>query len=639
RAARPGDRRVTDRSAVVLACIVAAAALVAAPVPAQLALLLAVCGAVAATLTRSRPADGTGSRPAERIALVLIATGLCLVVTSRAHDSVESLAAPLPQRVDAVGELVSDPEPQRFGTQFLVRVEGRRYQARVDPEAAGPVRDLLAGELVHLRGRPRPLRGAPPGWVRSRHLAGALVLDDVTSHPGARLWHRVGNGIHRTLSAGATPLGEDRAALYTGLVMGDDRAQSELMQFRFRAAGLTHLLAVSGQNVAFVLAVAAPLLRRAGPRTALLAALTLLATVVLVTRAEPSVLRAGAMAAFALVAVHRGRLASGVRLVALTVVVLLVVDPLLVHSVGFQLSVAATTGLLLLARPLAQRLPGPEWVSLPLAVTLSAQLATAPLLIGLNGGLPASATPANLLAVPAAGFVMMWGVSIGAVAGLVRPSVAQVLQVPVDWLVRWVEAVAGVATRAPLPVLGPTRLVLLCLVVAIAALAARRWPRGRDAARGVRPARRVVWLLVALGTLVALRPDAPPVGMSTPGAAARMWVGECGGTVVELDAAPDELDVLEGLWHVGIRRVDVVVVHGGSAAFRVAATLERQFDVRRTVTTGTRAPPGVEVLDGATLVVGGLVVRAPATVPPAPGVGRPEAASGLVRPSAAPCSV
>ena len=93
----------------------------------------------------------------------------------------------------------------------------------------------------------------------------------------------------------------DPAALAaTGrIVFGDDRGQSELEQFRFRASGLGHLTAVSGQNVAFVLVAASPLLRRLRLRWRWAATVALLGWFAVVTRLEPSVLRAVAMSAVA----------------------------------------------------------------------------------------------------------------------------------------------------------------------------------------------------------------------------------------------------------------------------------------------------------------------------------------------------
>ena len=90
-----------------------------------------------------------------------------------------------------------------------------------------------------------------------------------------------------------------------------------------------------------------------------------------VTRFEPSVLRAVAMAAIATTATFVARPASTLRVLALAVTALLLVDPLLVWSVGFGLSVGASLGIVLLARPLAARLRGPRVLIEPLAVTAS----------------------------------------------------------------------------------------------------------------------------------------------------------------------------------------------------------------------------------------------------------------------------
>jgi competence protein ComEC len=622
---------MTDLAVLVLAASVAIAALVAVPVSPVVAWATLLTGLAVVATGGGTPA-GEAMPWSRRLGVVVVAVGLCLIVAGRSQQSLRSMAAPLPPRVDGVAQLVTDPESQRFGVQFIVRVQDRRYQARVDPEQAAAVRDLLAGERVRLVGRPTALRGAPEGWVRSRHLAGALEVEQVGAVAGTPWWYRAANGVHRTISAGAAPLGAERGALYTGLVMGDDRAQDELTRFRFEAAGLTHLLAVSGQNVAFVLAVAAPLLRRLHPSAALAAAFGVLVLFALVTRAEPSVLRASVMAALGLMAVHRGRIASGVRLVGLTATALVLVDPMLVHSVGFRLSLAATLGLLVLAAPIAQRLPGPQWLTLPLGVTLAAQLATAPLLWGFDGALPAAATPANLLAVPAAGLVMMLGVTVGLAAGMVREPVAAVLQVPSDLLVRWIGGVASAATRSPLPVLDAARVALLGAAVGVGSLAVRQWagaPRRSEAtgATRVRPGRRLVTLVLVAALAGVLWPNSPPAGTSSPGGGARLVIDPCGATAVELGAPGvgrvEAPDVVEGLWRVGVRRIDVLVVHDGVTSFRAASTLRSQFSVTRVVTPAERAPPDVEPLAGRSWSVGGLLIRE----------------DGVISPSGRPCSV
>src|SRR5262249_58643037 len=120
----------------------------------------------------------------------------------------------------------------------------------------------------------------------------------------------------------------------------------------------------------------------------------------LLTRFEPSVVRAAAMAAIAATATVLGRPASTVRLLSLAVAVMVLIDPLLVWSVGWWLSVGATGGIAVLATPLAVRLPGPRPLAQTLAITAAAQVGVTPVAIAAFGGLPVVSVPANLLAVP-----------------------------------------------------------------------------------------------------------------------------------------------------------------------------------------------------------------------------------------------
>ena len=548
-----------EHLAVVLAAAtVAAAALLTLPLAVPLAL---VAGLAVVAVVR---------RP------VVIVLAVAALTGARADDAVAALAVPTPERVDGVAVLVSDPAPRYFALQAIVDVDGRRYVADIPNDQAGAVRSKLTGERVRLEGRTRDLDDAPRSWVLSRHLAGRLAVRSVEPHSPGPPWYRAANVVHRTISTGAGSMGDERASLYTGLVLGDDRAQSDLMRFRFEASGLTHLLAVSGQNVAFVLAVAAPLLRRAGPRSRLVASVVLLVLFVLVTRAEPSVLRAAVMAAVAIAAVTSGRAVSGLRVLCLTVMAVLVVDPLLVHSVGFRLSVCATGGLLVLARPLADRLPGPEWLRLPLAVTIAAQVATAPLLLALAGGVPSVAILTNLLAGPAAGAVMMLGVTVGVVAGVVRQPWSGLLQIPAELLVRWVDWVASVGSRAPLATLGPVRFVVLLWVGALAVVLA-----GRVERTGVRV------VLVAGAASVALWtvwPSGPAAGRHDLGDAA-VSVGECG-VVVEVHGATGPSDALESLWQVGVRRADLVVAGDGQRNRAAAAVVAEQLGAPMPVAEG-----------------------------------------------------
>jgi ComEC/Rec2-related protein len=380
-------------------------------------------------------------------------------------------------------------------------------------------------------------------------VAARLSISAVGPHRAGSGPSRIANGLRRTLVRGAASMPVRERTLFTGLVLGDDREQSLEMADDFRASGLSHLTAVSGQNVAFVLAAAWPVLRLLGLRGRFLARLAVLALFGVMTRWEPSVLRAEAMAAVGLFAWTIGRPASTLRLLALAVAGLLLVDPLLVRSVGFLLSVGACVGIAVLAPPLTRRMP------LVLAVTLAAQVGVSPVLAPVFGGVPVAAVPANLLAVAAAGPVMTWGMTGGMVAGVVPARMAAAIHAPTRILVAWIAGVAHWAARLPLSRLS------IC-GVAVAALLVVAATRRR----------------VALVPLAALA--LAPVWVATrPVAGPPLW-RRGGATVLVAREGQRSADVLATLRAAGVTHLDAVVMERGSAAAKALDPVLDRFPPR-----------------------------------------------------------
>ncbi len=181
---------------------------------------------------------------------------------------------------------------------------------------------------------------------------------------------------------------------------------------RFRASGLSHLTAVSGQNVAFVLAACGPLLVRLRPLPRWALTVAVIAWFVVLTRFEPSILRAGVMAGLSATAYATGRERSPVRILALAVIGLVLVDPLLAWSIGFWLSVGATAGVCTVGPWLAQRLGDRSGRSRCHSASRSERSSawSIPSVL-VFGRLPLVSVVANLLAVPVAGFVMLYGLA------------------------------------------------------------------------------------------------------------------------------------------------------------------------------------------------------------------------------------
>jgi competence protein ComEC len=222
------------------------------------------------------------------------------------------------------------------------------------------------------------------------------------------------------------------------------------MRIAFRSAGLAHLVAVSGQNVAFVLIVLSPLFRRLRTWWRLAATVAVLGWFVLLTRIEPSVLRAATMAGLSALGFARGLKVSAQNLLALAVVVLLVIDPMLAWSVGFLMSVGATTGLIAIAPRLSRQLVQvgvPIWCARPLSITIGAQLGVMPISVLVFHSAPIIGILANLLAVPVAGFVMLTGLPLGLLSAVLPEQLIALVMWPIVLAVRWVWWVAVIAQR------------------------------------------------------------------------------------------------------------------------------------------------------------------------------------------------
>jgi competence protein ComEC len=288
-----------------------------------------------------------------------------------------------------------------------------------------------------------------------RHIVGTFAIDFVGERiaPASPLF-RSANKTRATMLRAAQLMPRDDAALFMGLVIGDDRAQPRTMITSFRQSGLSHLTAVSGQNVAFVLTVFGVYINRARTWWRLGLTLFLLGWFVVVTRAEPSVLRATMMAAMSAIAFARGRDLPARKALLYSVVILLALDPLLILSIGFWMSSLATCGLIFVSPWLKQFLHGPKWINEPLATTLGAQLGVMPISLFIFSSAPAISLVTNLLAVPVAGFVMLIGLPIAFICGLlitlIGPAVyplCMVAMLPVQCATRWVWWVAVVGER------------------------------------------------------------------------------------------------------------------------------------------------------------------------------------------------
>ena len=348
--------------------------------------------------------------------------------------------------------VMSDPRNIGAATRITIEIDSNRFVVYAYGRPAWRLAGAKVGEQIFVRGQRQAFeRGDESRWI-AQHIKGKFQIELVgeqrlVAAPLLRSAQRVRDLVSR----GAQSFNFADRTLFTGLVIGDDTQQPESMIDAFRKSGLAHLVAVSGQNVSFILAALSPLLSRLKNRFRIFATIGVLVWFVVITRVEPSVVRAATMAGLAFLSVAAGRPTRTMRLIAVTVLVTVIVDPLLAWSVGFFMSVGATCGLCLGAAPLARIIRRPKWLAQLIGATVAAQLGVMPVVILIFGLPSATGIIANVLAVPIAGLVMLFGLPMALCAGLIvdlgLEKLAMILMWPIQVGVRWVWWVAEIFAR------------------------------------------------------------------------------------------------------------------------------------------------------------------------------------------------
>lgn len=559
-------------------------------------------GAIAAA-TAATAALGFTALRHPRLALLSAAMLLTGAIAGNlrvdAIDRAAALPGPAGSTIAAQAILLEHPRESLFGSSAVVRIAtgraaGTRVLARLDgrrewPDGGQP------GTIMRVTGVAQlPSVGRSFDWrayLRRRGIGFELRLDSVASTGRRRggFQGAIDAMRRRAELALDTRLSRGNAALARGMVLGEDEAIDPIERDDFRRAGLSHVLAVSGQNVMLLCALALPLLGLlgAGPRVRVAVLLGLIALYVPLAGAGPSLQRAGVMGAAGLVALAAGRPSSRWYALELAAVATLALNPRVAGDAGWQLSFAAVAGILLLAGRLQAVMRGvPRAVAEGAAVTIAATIATAPLIAHDFGSVSAAGVVANVVALPLVAGIMWAGMlqcalaqvpdGLGmapAIVGLIG-SIDGLLLGALRGLVRFFADAPGSSVVLPLgsrAAVGLAYGLIAALVLSIRRGARRVEPRARVAAavwRRLAPRWRlaavsVAGALAAAGWSYASEPSGPPgrltVSFLDVGQGDATLIQDGAGASVLFDGGPPEARVYRQLRAAGVRRLDLIV--------------------------------------------------------------------------------
>lgn len=532
-----------------------------------------------------------GAREQGRRRVLLAAVSLALIGLAWGGLRAAQLERSVLQRLDTTGSarvVVTGPARRtRFALRapaIVTRFGGIALRERVLLELP-PGRAPPQGAILEVHARPTRPRGPETGFDERAWLARQGVHVVLRARAARIVGRRGGIGgvadrlrahLESTLASGT--VGE-RRALVTGIVLGEESELAPALRDAFRASGLMHLLAVSGQNVAItalgVVALARLLLvgRRAGE----LLAIAAVVAYALAAGWQPSVVRAAVAGCLASLAWLTARPRDRWHAMAVGALVLLVWTPYAFLEPGFQLSFGAVAAIFVVVPRLARRLEGTPIHGRPaelLAVAAACGAVTAPIVWLHFGAIPLWTVPANVLAEPA--MPPLVGLALASsVVEPVSPSSAAALAWLAGWCGAWIAFVARTIAALPGAEIDSWQAVAILGALAAASVVVARRPRARRAGATLVAVSLGLAVLLGWWTLRDGPAWSPPVGL-------RMTVLDVGqgdailletrAGAVLVDQGPPEADVAGQLRRAGVRSLSALVLthpqrdHVGGAA-------------------------------------------------------------------------
>ncbi len=407
-------------------------------------------------------------------------------------------------QVVLVGQVVQLPDRRDKSTHMVVEVDSLRpvdlLVPLADPDAVSglvlvqtpPGQDWAYGDRLRVTGALQtPSEAADFSY--QDYLARKGILSTMRYADFALLARGQGGWLRTRIYALGDSAGQVLQSLFpspesdllSGILLGQDRGLSPELQTAFRKTGTTHIIAISGFNIAILAGLFASIFTRLfGRRLGALAAVGAISGYTLLVGADAAVVRAAIMGALGVLGGMFGRRQNGLNSLGISALGMCVVDPNMPWDVGFQLSVAATLGLVLYAQPLSEAFIklARRWLSQDLSeklagpvgefflFTLAAQVMTLPVMAYHFGGISWMAFLANPLILPPQPMVMILG-GLAMLFGLILPGLGRLfaaLAMPfVTYTIRlvtWFGALPG--GEVTLPAFSPAWLILFygCLI-------------------------------------------------------------------------------------------------------------------------------------------------------------------------------
>lgn len=243
---------------------------------------------------------------------------------------------------------------------------------------------------------------------------------------------------------------KNQSGILTGMLIGETNSISESVIEDFKKSGITHLLAVSGSNVAMVIVICKLLFSKLfGKKYSPFFVIIFVILFVLISGASPSVLRAGLMAILEVTAGILIKKSNSFNNLFFSAFIILILNPFSLINVGFILSFVGTIGILILSEPLQKffkKFIKSNMILENLSVTLSAQIFLLPVMAYFFNTISIISILTNLIVLPIASILTVAGL-ITFIISLIYFPIANIISIPIEYLIDYIMFIANACSN------------------------------------------------------------------------------------------------------------------------------------------------------------------------------------------------
>jgi len=429
------------------------------------------------------------------------------------------------------GALHTEPEFKNGRTRFVLNVESidnkplaknKKIKIQVSIYGNDLIDDLDYGSVVNISGEIRMPQGRrniggfdSRKFLASRGISGTMstqekALTILEGDRGSWLKKTGYKFRHNILNTLNSSLPDKESSVLAGMLIGYTDKMPEEMEEDFRRAGLSHIMAVSGANIAFLLAPFLWLLKKAGlnPRWSSALAFPCMLFYVYATGMEASVIRAAIMAGITLTGMLLWRKADIYCSLAASAIIILFCNSFMLFDLGFILSFVATLSLVIFYKPLFSKMPEklPKIIRDTTAGTISAQLGVIPIIAYCFNTFSIISVFTNLLIVPLTGIITVLGAVLVVLGNILLPA-ARLLGILLGVMIDIMMMITGKMAEIPWAEINiATPSIILVLIYYFILIYLRFW-HPKLAKEAARPVFASIMLLCGAVILIVSIPD------------------------------------------------------------------------------------------------------------------------------------